>query len=228
LVFKTIRKNKKQVFLKHLLVILSLAALLSACGGTSNDAQNTGERNKTQTIETAPSLKTTTPLPDSTLIKNKAANIVRILKAADWRTLATHAHPTLGIRFSPYSDVNENNLTFKTTDLTTIDTTKIYVWGTYDGSGSPIRRTFPQYYREFVYDGDFLEKSTITYNQFKQYGNSYNTIQKTYPDAINVEYYIDNLDPKMRGFDWRVLRFVFTQYEKKWYLTAIIHSSYTS
>ena len=154
--------------------------------------------------------------------------MVRILKAADWRTLATHAHPTEGIRFSPYADVNADNLTFKKEDLMDMDTTKIYVWGVYDGSGSPIRRTVPQYYREFIYDVGFLEQSKITYNQFNQYGNIYNTIEKMYPNALNVEYHVPNIDPQMRGFDWRTLRFVFSQYEKKWYLTAIIHSSYTS
>ncbi len=208
-----------------MLISFLLINLLSACGGSSNkDAPNTETRPKIESIE----LETRNSQPDSTLIKNKARNIALILKNGDWRTLATHAHPKEGIRFSPYADVNADNLVFKKEDLISIDTTKIYVWGTYDGSGSPIRRTVPQYYREFIYDVDFLEQSKITHNQFKQYGNIYNTIEKMYPNALNVEYYIPNIDPQMKGFDWRALRFVFTQYEKKWYLTAIIHSSYTS
>ena len=201
-----------------------LISLLFACGGDNSNNASTTEIPQSK-IENQESLN---HLPDPTLIKNKAANMVRILKAADWRTLATHAHPTEGIRFSPYADVNADNLTFKKEDLMDMDTTKIYVWGVYDGSGSPIRRTVPQYYREFIYDVGFLEQSKITYNQFNQYGNIYNTIEKMYPNTLNVEYHVPNIDPQMRGFDWRTLRFVFSQYEKKWYLTAIIHSSYTS
>lgn len=200
-----------------------LIGLLFACGGSSNKASTTEKpQSKIKNQESS------TPLPDSTLIKNKARNIALILKNGDWNTLATHAHPTEGIRFSPYADVNTDNLVFKKEDLINIDTTKIHLWGIYDGSGSPIRRTFPQYYREFIYDVDFLGKSKITHNQFKQYGNIYNTIEKIYPEALNIEYYVSGIDPQMSGFDWRALRFVFTQYEKKWYLTAIIHSSYTS
>ena|GEM_PF-838518 len=225
---KTRLINFKYLINAYLLISLLLIGLLSACGGNSNNAPTTEIPPKVETTETNPQLETHNLQPDSTLIKNKARNIALVLKNADWRTLATHAHPTEGIRFSPYADVNADNLAFKKEDLISIDTTKIYVWGTYDGSGSPIRRTFPQYYREFIYDVDFLEQSKITHNEFKQYGNIYNTIEKMYPNALNVEYYIPNIDPQMSGFDWRALRFVFTQYEKKWYLSAIIHSSYTS
>jgi len=199
LIYNKIKNNKKLRLTNfqyltnvYILICYLLIGLLTACGGSSNDATTTEiPQPKIENQES------TTPLPDSTLIKNKARNIILILKNTDWRTLATHAHPTEGIRFSPYADVNADNLNFKKEDLINIDTTKIYVWGVYDGSGSPIRRTFPQYYREFIYDVDFLEKSNITYNQFNKYGNIYNTIEKIYPNALNVEYYISNIDPHL-------------------------------
>jgi len=192
-----------------------------ACGGGTNVAPPPEDRITTPNIET-------TTLPDSVLIKNKAANVIRILKTADWRTLATHVHPIHGLRFSPYSNINEKNLVFKKEEILTIDTQKIYIWGTFDGAGSPIRYTLPRYHKEFVYDLDFMVAEKIIYNKFAQYGNTYNTIEKMYPDGINVEYYFAGENPQFKGFEWRALRLVYTQHEKKWYLTAIIHSQFTT
>ena len=220
-------KHIKEIKISNSLIgiaCLLLIMALSACKGTNEQTNTAIEAIESRIEQQAQD----NFVPDSTLIKNKANNILRILQNEDWRTLATHAHPKEGIRFSPYADVNSTNLVFKKEDLSKINSTDIYMWGAYDGSGSPIRRTLPQYYSEFLYDVDYLAKANTIYNQHQQYGNSYNTIEKMYPGSLNVEYYIPNLDPKMRGFDWRALRLVFTQYEKKWYLTAIIHSSYTS
>jgi len=206
----------------YYIILITLCAYLWACGGGTNVAP------PSENTPTIPSTDATTPLPDSVLIKNKAANIIRILKAADWRTLSTHVHPVNGLRFSPYSSINEDNLVFKKEELSAIDTQKIYVWGAFDGSGSPIRYTAPRYHKEFIYDLDFMLAEKIIYNKFAQYGNTYNTIQKMYPESINVEYYISGEDPQFKGFDWRVLRLVYTKHEKKWYLTAIIHSQFTT
>lgn len=203
------------------MLVLITSIYLSACGGGTNVAP------PPENTETKPTI-VTPALPDSTLIKNKANNILRILKIVDWQTLSTHVHPVSGLRFSPYSNVNDQNLVFKKEELAKIDTQKIYVWGAFDGSGSPIRYALPRYHKEFVYDLDFIAAKKIIYNKFAQYGNTYNTIQKMYPEGINVEYYFAGQDPQLAGFDWRVLRLVFTQHEKKWYLTAIIHSQFTT
>lgn len=153
--------------------------------------------------------------------------MIRMLKAADWRNLAEHVHPEAGLRISPHADVNVNNVVLEFEDLQSIDTTKLYDWGYYDGSGSPIRMNLPTYHKKFMFDLDFTNADKTIYNQFKQYGNTRNMIPKMYPEGRCVEYYFSGKGSEFEGFNWRALRLIFTQFNEEWYLTAVIHSQWT-
>ncbi len=203
----------------YILLITVLLAGVWACGG--------GE----QSVAPPPPKKVDKSLPiavaDSVQLKNKGADMIRILKAADWKTLAEYVHPEEGLRISPHADVNVNNVILEFEDLQNIDEAKLYDWGYYDGSGSPIRMNLSDYHKKFMFDLDFTNADKVIYNKFAQYGNTRNTIPKMYPEGRCVEYYFSGKGSEFEGFNWRALRLIFTQFNDEWYLTAVIHSQWT-
>lgn len=82
-----------------------------------------------------------------------ATKVVNTLKARDMNELKNYAHPQKGIRFSPYAYIDEtNDIIVNANDLETyMNSSDIYTWGSYDGSGEPIDLIFSDYYDRFTY-----------------------------------------------------------------------------
>lgn len=162
-------------------------------------------------------------------IQNISDQILLMLKDKDMSKLAKFVHPEKGVRFTPYSYVDVNkDVKITTAEFAGLMTeTKKRLWGAFDGSGEPIDMTFPEYYKKFVYDADFLEAPQIVFNQPMKRGNSLVNIKEAYPDALFIEYYFPGFDPQYNGMDWRSLRLVFEQKDSKWYLVGIIHDQWT-
>jgi len=172
-------------------------------------------------------IKRLAPSKAKRLIQNRAKQVVLALKNKN-STLAKFAHPTLGIRFSPYSYVTGNDVKLAASQLRYIfsNSTK-YLWGHYDGSGDPIKLTFTKYYQEFIYDKDFSNAEKIGYNKSIGHGNSINNSFTFYPSAIIVEFHFTGFDPKFEGMDWKSLRLVFEEKDNIWYIVGIIHDQWT-
>jgi hypothetical protein len=106
--------------------------------------------------------------------------------------------------------------------------TRQRVWGTYDGSGAPIRLTFTEYYKRFIYDRDFATASKISYNGGPLVqGNTHDNSFEKYPNAIIVEYHMPGVQPEQEGMDWASLRLIFEQYRGAWYLVYVVHDKWT-
>ena len=103
-----------------------------------------------------------------------AVDIVNILKARDMNELKNYAHPQKGIRFSPYAYIDEtNDIIVTANDLEPyMNSSDIYTWGSYDGSGEPIDLIFSDYYDRFVYNQDFANPHIVGNNQIVQTGNT--------------------------------------------------------
>lgn len=88
-----------------------------------------------------------------TLIDNRAAQVIGVLKQKDLKTLSSFVHPKKGLRFSPYSYIDtEKDLIFTSEQLeTAFEDPKKYIWGAYDGSGFPIELNVNEYFQKFVY-----------------------------------------------------------------------------
>ncbi len=79
----------------------------------------------------------------------KSKQVLRALKNKDAKTLATYVHPTKGVRFSPYGNVDtQKDLTFRRKDVVKIYTLPAYVWGQADGSGDDIKLNFAGYHKK--------------------------------------------------------------------------------
>ncbi len=159
----------------------------------------------------------------------RAAEIIFAIKNRDVAALATMVHPQKGVRFSPYTFVDTaNDLVFSAAELpAAMESSTIYVWGAFDGSGNPINMTFADYWARFVYDVDFAQPEIIGFNQMVGHGNTINNIAQTYPGAVAVEYYFSGFDPNLAGMDWRSLRLVLEPFGGQWMLVGIVRDEWT-
>jgi hypothetical protein len=164
------------------------------------------------------------------VIEVRAKQVIFALRGKDMTKLSTFVHPEKGVRFSPYGYVTpEEDLVFKRKLVSGLWMSKRrYKWGSYDGTGDPIRLTFRSYYRRFIYDHDYSQVKQIGYNaEIMGRGNTRNNIYDTYPQGVVVEYHFPGVNPKYGGADWASLWLVFEKKDREWYLVAIVHDEWT-
>lgn len=159
---------------------------------------------------------------------DQAVTIIQSIEAKDFTAVAQFAHPSKGVRFSPYTYVRDTDIVFQKDELAqaTTDPT-VYTWGGFDGSGEPIDMTFADYYERFIYDAPFAWPHTIGFNQFIGWSNTLNNIEEYYPESQFIEYYFPGFDEELGGLDWRGLRLIFEEESGEWYLVGIVHTEWT-
>ena len=156
------------------------------------------------------------------------AQCVQALRDRDMATLAALAHPTLGIRFSPYSAIQPDDLVFFQDEIAgMLEDPTMYHWGIYDGSGMDMDLTFADYFAEFVYDVDFASAPQVAVNQRLGQGNTIDNSAEVYPGEMIVEYHFPGFDPQYEGMDWRSLRLVFRYCQGRYDLIGLIHDEWT-
>jgi hypothetical protein len=158
-----------------------------------------------------------------------ALDVVHLLNDKDMTGISTYVHPTKGVRFSPYGNVDvSSDQVFTAEQLEGLMTdAQVYTWGSYDGSGEPINLNFTDYFEEFVYDEDYENPHMIGNNVVIGHGNSLINIDSTYPDGVFAEFHFTGFDPQYEGIDWSSLRLVFEEQDGTWYLVGIIHDQWT-
>lgn len=161
-------------------------------------------------------------------VRNRANEALAALKNRDMAKLSSLVHPDKGVRFSPYTYVDNKHMVFTGEQIKDIySNEKKYLWGSYDGSGEPIELTFHNYFNKFVYDKDFSSAPQIGYNQILREGNTKVNIKEFYPEGIFVEYHFPGFDQQYAGMDWVSLRLVFENKDGVWYLVGVVHDQWT-
>ena len=157
-----------------------------------------------------------------------ALEALNFLKGQNFSGLAELACPN-GIRFSPYAFVNtENDVVLSPVEIADLTTdTNVRAWGFYDGSGAPIKLTFAEYAKRFVYDHDFVNAPQSSNEKILGQGNTINNVSDIYPGAKIYEYYFPGFDPELDGMDWASLRLIFQQEGGNWCLTGVAHDEWT-
>ena len=172
------------------------------------------------------------PPSQSALLVNEAFTVLSHLANEDGAALANHAHPTKGVRFSPYFNVNVNtDIVFypgNTIGANMFTNTTVYVWGEYDGTGESIGGEYAYYHSRFVYDEDYLNPELIGVNQIVGTGNMNNNIEDVYPNESYVEFHFTGFDPQYMGMDWRSLVLVFEEDNGDWLLVGVVHGEWTA
>jgi hypothetical protein len=159
-----------------------------------------------------------------------ARRVAAVIAAPDFGALAGLAHPEKGIRFSPYSRVDTaTDRRLSREQIRVLSTSPdSLLWGSYDGSGEPIRLTFRQYFAKFVRDFDLLAAPRVAVDSAPMgTGNSINNIREAYPGARIVEFNTPGTDPRYGGMDWRSLWIVLERSGPRWYVVGLVHGSWT-
>ena len=167
---------------------------------------------------------------DSILLRT-TQNILLSLKNKNYSSFANYIDPVAGIRFSPYGHVDTNHHVRFSKAKFIAESGKanpdMIVWGEFDGTGDPIRMTLNNYLQRFVYDVDFIKPEKRTVNEFIGAGNSLNNLLSVYKDHDFTESHFSGFDKKYAGMDWKSLRLVFKERNKRFFLVAIIHDEWT-
>jgi hypothetical protein len=165
-----------------------------------------------------------TPAEARGVIAARAAQVMLAIKQGDMRRLSTFVHPRKGVRFSPYVYVGPEDRIFYRQAVRNFATDRRrYLWGEMDESERKIRLTPGQYFKQFVYDRDFLSAKEVNYNTQKQRGNTISNVMETYPRAVAVEYYLPGTDDELYGALW----LVFERAGPEWYLVGIVRDTWT-
>lgn len=161
------------------------------------------------------------------IIAVRARGVVTALRDRHLNRLADFVHPTKGLRFSPYAHATAHDRKFSRAQVRQLGrSTPRYNWGSYDGSGDPIRLTWREYFFKFIYSRDFAAVKKVNYNIIQQRGNTLNNLRAFYPGSIIVEYYTPDLKEK-NGSDWQSLCLIFQPRGHTWHLTGIAHDQWT-
>lgn len=184
-------------------------------------------RNSMLTASPAPQ-ESLDPLDNPHLVA-RAGQILEALKEEDYDTLASFVHPESGVSLTPYSTVSiSGDRTLSPSQIRQIpEDDGLYVWGTMDGSGTPIRLTVADYFARYVFNTDYTQAPQISVDKVLSAGNALENVETAYPDARFVEYYYSGIDPAMNGYDWCSLKVVLQPYENEWCLVGLVHSEWT-
>ena len=149
-------------------------------------------------------------------------------KKRDGPALAALAHPSKGVRFSPYAYIQATNVTLMAAQLANAftDPTKRR-WGITDGKGDPIILTFADYTGTYIYARDFASSSQTAFNKTIGAGNTIDNTADAYPNAILFEAYDPGPDPQMKDFQWQCVRLLFERSSDRWFLVSVVHGEWT-
>lgn len=243
--FQIIVNDIMKNFSKFCFIFLTLSLFLSGCakgdGNFKVDQPVESERVNVENDKKKPIVSSTSEekLPKKKIVvvrgnvsaeKEKSVKILSdkilaALKNKDFKTVASFVGTDKKLCFSPYVFVSELDKCFSKDELAkAFAGSEKYVWGAYDGRGDEILLTFSEYYQQFVYNKDYLNKSEYFFNQTGTRGNTLSNFGEAYPNGFFSEYYI-KVDEDSN--DWDSLNMVFEEVDGQLYLRALIHDQWT-
>lgn len=145
------------------------------------------------------------------------------------KNLYRYAHPTKGVRFSPYATIDPvNDKSFSIEQMVNdFNSDSLLLWGKYKQTGDPINLSFKDYYSNFIYDKDYSLPTTIGYNKKIREGESEFNFLDVYESSVFVEYYIEP-DFGENEQNWSSLILIFEEYNSEWYLVGVVHDQDTN
>lgn len=168
------------------------------------------------------------PATARNIIEARSRNALSALRMPHMSRLSTYVHPTRGLRFSPYVSTDTSDRVFSRNQMRYLgNSSRVYHWGSFDGTGDPIRLTWRGYYRRFVFDRNFAAAPMVNYNTAISRGNATNSLNSRFPGAIFVEYHFPGTDA-MNFMNWRSLWLIWQRSGATWYLSGIAHDEWTT
>lgn len=212
--------------MRKLLIPLVVLGLVVACkkeaGKPVPNVIDSIAQNKTDSAGTVQNIAN-----KESVLKQTNDEVLKALKNKDYASFTALIHPEKGIRFSMYAFVDiKGDKHFSKADFEKYQPTKtLFTWGAHDGSGDPYKATINDYLSKWVFSKDFTASQYLL-NKFIGGGNSLNNLKEIYPKHDFTENYIKGTE-KYGDMDWKTLRFVFEEFQGKYYLIAVINDQWT-
>lgn len=211
-------------------VMLSLVAAISAVSLPVSMRSTSGQQDDYEYSKDSSKYRIPAARARS-IIEPRARQIMLALKNRDMQRLSTFVHPRKGVRFSPYVyvDTKTARVLNRQQVVNLYGSKQRLVWGEEDGSGDPLRLTFRQYFKLYVYRQDLLAANQTSYNPEKtQGGSTVSNLWDVYPRSIIVGYHHDGVTaPQGGGMDWQSLYLVFEKMGNTWYLVGVVNDEWT-
>ena len=225
------------------LVMFFFILILFSCNGNENQ---TTETTSEEVVITKPDTNTISKVDSPVLVIPKeeiapvlsldstltllSKEVLLLLKNKDYKALVNYIHPEVGVVFSPYGFIDNENSILLTREkfLQALNDGKKINWGNYDGSGDPINLSLKDYLQKFVYNADYLNAEKFSINKMIGSGNSLNNLKKVFPGLHFTESYFSGFKKELSGMDWTTLRLVFKKSGDKYFLRAFVHDQWTS
>ncbi|THF84090.1 hypothetical protein [Cohnella fermenti] len=222
-----------------------LALLLAGCGAADRSDGNSGtvsapsaNTEATQSSSPAdsggsgsPSASASASAPalsaEEQSLAAAADEVIGALRDRDLARLASWTDSAHGLRFSPYPHMNDTDRVFQADRFPSFKDDGALEWGSYDGSGEPIKLSFRDYFEKFVYDEDFADATAVSIAKLASSGNMTYNGEELYPGSSFVEYYFPGFDKKLEGHDWESLILTFVPNGTDWRLVAVTHGQWT-
>ena len=156
--------------------------------------------------------------------------VLTALAEEDFSALSHMVHPARGVTCTPYSTVDpEHDLCFLPDQIARAEKDEsVYLWGFRAGNGGEIGLTIPDYFRQYVYDADYLHAPEQSVDEVRSSGNALENVGEVFAGDRFIEYYFPGIDPGRGQFDWCALKLVFAPYGERWYLVGLIHSEWVA
>lgn len=214
--------------MKKLMFIYVLLFLL----GCNNE---TKEEKSLETVESKENLTEITKTKDVSpnikaydIYKNLNNELLLALKNKNFQKFAKHIHPEKGITFSMYAYLNpDRNKHFTKAEFLQYSTTSTkFTWGEKDGTGDLLQLSIQNYIEQWVFKKDF-SKSEYAFDTVLKSGNSLNNLKEVFPQNHFTENYIAGSEQYAK-MDWKILRFVYEEFEGEIYAVAVINDEWTT
>jgi hypothetical protein len=208
--------------MKNIFSLIFLAVIISSCG--NNKQEKTAVKD---TVATA-ILPKKDEFVEKDSIKAIGQQVLISLKENNFEELRKYFSED-GVLFSPYGYIDSARSKKLSPDdfINAINKKWILTWGSYDGTGEPIKLTVARYLKKFVYNADYANAEAVSFDEVIKQGNSTNNLKEIYPNAHFIDYHFSGFDQKLKGIDWTSLRLVFEKRNGEYFLVALIHDQWT-
>lgn len=211
--------------MKRLILLALIIPIFITCTSDKNGKKQTPV---TDTIAQALSPQDDGGLSQQDSIKATGRQVLTFLARKNYSELIKY-FSSEGVRFVPYGFIDTSATKMLSPDdfLESINKKWTLTWGSYDGTGEPIKLSVPAYLKKFVYNADYLNAEATGYDASIKQGNSINNIKEIYPNHHFIDYHFSGFEQKNNGMDWTSLILVFEKENGQYFLVAIIHNQWT-
>ncbi len=164
---------------------------------------------------------------DNVSLVTRAMSTLTAIESRDYAALSAQVDPERGVTFTPLATVDPvSNLTFSPEEIASAGSSeRTYIWGMTTDTAEPISLTISGYFDAYVWDVDYTTASEINIDRVQASGNALENVAEAYPDCRFVEFYSAGV---RESTDWQALKLVYRWTGGNWYLTGVIHSTWTA